>query len=216
LSNVVRVTQAHADARVQDILRGAAKVFAARGSEGATMQGIAREAGVSAGTLYLYFSNKSDLLRAVCGMKNEGFGPILSVEARAGERPMESFERITRQMGELYLDPGMREQSICSLESVLLAARNPAGFGVEQRAIDAEVNATLAGLLSAAQEAGELDPTVDVRDLAVVLHAVAQGLRELRLNSPDIVDPRRAFALVGRLVRGLGEGNDDTRDADRC
>lgn len=206
---VVRVTQAHADARVQDILRAGAKVFAERGSEGATMQGIAREAGLSAGTLYLYFSNKADLLRAVCGMKHEGISQILSEEARGGETPLQSFNRIAQQIGEAYDDPGLREQTICSLESVLLAARDPDGFGVEQREINAEVTVTLADLVAAAQSTGELDPAVDPRDLAIVLYAFSQGIGEIKLNSPELIDTRRAFALMGRLVRGeiRGVGN---------
>jgi AcrR family transcriptional regulator len=205
LLNVVRVTQSHADARVQDILRAGAKVFAERGSEGATMQGIAREAGVSAGTLYLYFPNKSELLRAVCSMKHEGINQILSLDARDGETPLESFGRIARQMGDAFGQPDLREQTICSLEAVLLAARDPEGFGIEQRAINAEVTAAIEGLMSAAQDTGELDPQVDAHDLAIVLHACALGLRELQLNSPDVVDSHRAFEMLGRLVLGLSD-----------
>ena len=200
--NVARVTQAHADARVQDILRAGSKVFAERGSEGATMAEIASEAGLSTGTIYLYFSNKADLLRAVCSMKHEGISQILSDDARVGESPMQLFERIGRLMGAAYDDPGLREQSLCSLESVLLGVRDPDGFGVEQRQINAEVTATLAELMAHAQAAGELDPSVDPDDLAVVLFAFAQGLRELHLTSPDRIDARRAYDLIGRFVRG--------------
>ena len=210
LLNVARVTQAHADARVQDILRAGAKVFAERGNEGATMADIAREAGVSAGTLYLYFSNKADLLRAVCSMKHEGISQILSAEAREGETPMQSFRRIGQQMAAAYDDDGLREQSLCSLEAVLLAVRDPGGFGVEQRAINAEVTATLAELMGAAQASGELDASVDPHDLAIVLFAFAQGLRELHLTAPDQVDARRAYELVGRLVSGIGHRTQDT------
>lgn len=52
------------EAKRQQILTGALAVFAAHGYEGASMSAIAREAGVSKGTLYNYFANKCDLFAA--------------------------------------------------------------------------------------------------------------------------------------------------------
>ncbi|MCQ8242543.1 TetR/AcrR family transcriptional regulator [Rhizosaccharibacter radicis] len=48
----------------QQILRGAERVFTESGFEGASMSRIAAEAGVSKGTLYNYFTSKSDLFAA--------------------------------------------------------------------------------------------------------------------------------------------------------
>ncbi len=47
------------------ILSAARKVFAQRGYDGTTMADIAREAGVAAGTVYLYFASKTDLFAAL-------------------------------------------------------------------------------------------------------------------------------------------------------
>ena len=50
----------------RDALLGAArKVFAQKGYDGSTMADIAREAGVAAGTVYLYFASKTDLFAAL-------------------------------------------------------------------------------------------------------------------------------------------------------
>jgi len=59
-------TQANPQAGVKErqILDGAALVFARNGYEGASMSRIAREAGVSKGTLYNYFNNKAELFAA--------------------------------------------------------------------------------------------------------------------------------------------------------
>jgi TetR/AcrR family transcriptional regulator, mexJK operon transcriptional repressor len=51
-------------AKRQQILEGAARVFAAHGYEGASMSQIARDAGVSKGTLYNYFDSKATLFAA--------------------------------------------------------------------------------------------------------------------------------------------------------
>ena len=53
------------DARPADIVAAALQVFAEKGFAGARIEEIARRAGVSKGTVYLYFETKSDLFRAV-------------------------------------------------------------------------------------------------------------------------------------------------------
>ena len=52
-------------AKRRQILDGARSVFLAQGFEGASMNDIARVAGVSKGTLYVYFENKERLFAAV-------------------------------------------------------------------------------------------------------------------------------------------------------
>ncbi len=51
--------------RKTQILNAAAKVFAQRGFERATIAEIAREAGVAEGSIYNYFKNKGDLLVSI-------------------------------------------------------------------------------------------------------------------------------------------------------
>lgn len=53
------------DARPSDIVAAALIVFGEKGFAGARIEEIARRAGVSKGTVYLYFETKSDLFRAV-------------------------------------------------------------------------------------------------------------------------------------------------------
>jgi TetR/AcrR family fatty acid metabolism transcriptional regulator len=51
--------------RREAILAAARKVFAQNGFDGTTMADIAREAGVAAGTVYLYYRSKTDLFAAL-------------------------------------------------------------------------------------------------------------------------------------------------------
>jgi AcrR family transcriptional regulator len=53
------------DARPSDIVAAALQVFGEKGFAGARIEEIAQLAGVSKGTLYLYFETKGDLFRAV-------------------------------------------------------------------------------------------------------------------------------------------------------
>src|SRR5919197_1253535 len=52
-------------AKREQILQGARRVFLAQGFDAASMGEIARAAGVSKGTLYVYFKDKEDLFEAI-------------------------------------------------------------------------------------------------------------------------------------------------------
>jgi len=52
-------------AKRQQIIEGARRVFIAMGFDAASMNDITREAGVSKGTIYVYFANKEELFEAL-------------------------------------------------------------------------------------------------------------------------------------------------------
>src|ERR1700757_1096749 len=56
-------------AKRRQILEGARRVFLAQGFDAASMGEIARTAGVSKGTLYVYFENKERLFDAIVGQE---------------------------------------------------------------------------------------------------------------------------------------------------
>jgi len=53
------------DARPQELLAAALEQFVERGFAATRLEDVARSAGVSKGTLYLYFANKEELFKAV-------------------------------------------------------------------------------------------------------------------------------------------------------
>jgi AcrR family transcriptional regulator len=65
----------------QQILEGARKVFHENGFDAASMNDIARVAGVSKGTLYVYFENKERLfLELIAEEKRADLWPIISLD----------------------------------------------------------------------------------------------------------------------------------------
>ena len=56
-------------AKRQQIIDGARQVFLAQGFDAASMNDIARTAGVSKGTLYVYFENKEKLFQTICSQE---------------------------------------------------------------------------------------------------------------------------------------------------
>jgi len=68
------------NAKRRQIVDGARRVFLSRGFDAASMGDIAKAAGVSKGTLYVYFENKEELFAAIvqqeCGNHAEGAFPL--------------------------------------------------------------------------------------------------------------------------------------------
>lgn len=79
--------------RKAQILQAAAKVFAAKGFERATISDIAREARVAEGSIYNYFKNKSDLLVSIPRQKIEP--AVKSITAHLPESAASPEEALT-------------------------------------------------------------------------------------------------------------------------
>jgi AcrR family transcriptional regulator len=65
------------NAKRRQILDGARKVFLAQGFDGASMGEIAKVAGVSKGTLYVYFDSKESLFTALTTEEKRGLAEVL-------------------------------------------------------------------------------------------------------------------------------------------
>ena len=63
LETLERDGRADGGAKRRQIMDGARSVFLSAGFDGASMNDVARAAGVSKGTLYAYFSSKDELVR---------------------------------------------------------------------------------------------------------------------------------------------------------
>lgn len=77
-----RKWQRRKTARRGEILEAATKVFAEKGYDRTRMADIAEQAGITKGTIYLYFTNKEDVFRAITVEEAEmsSAAPIHSLE----------------------------------------------------------------------------------------------------------------------------------------
>jgi AcrR family transcriptional regulator len=69
----------------RQIMDGARAVFLGAGFDGASMNDVAREAGVSKGTLYAYFSSKDELFEAIIRAEKSQTAERLCVFRREGD-----------------------------------------------------------------------------------------------------------------------------------
>ena len=90
--------------RPRQILDAALEVFDERGLAGARLDDIARRAGVSKGTIYLYFPNKEELFREV--VRAVVVDRLRQAAAKAGEGdPVEELERYMREHWDFVRSP---------------------------------------------------------------------------------------------------------------
>lgn len=79
-----RVSQAHLDARRQQIVDAARARFASHGFARTSMADIVIESGLSNGAIYRYFTSKEEIVIAVCEQGTEALPKALTAEAVAG------------------------------------------------------------------------------------------------------------------------------------
>jgi AcrR family transcriptional regulator len=85
------------DVRPRQILEAAFRVFGARGLHQATLDDVAREAGITKGTIYLYFPSKAALFTAMLKARVNDIMP--SVAAPAGGRDALTTRQILGTLG---------------------------------------------------------------------------------------------------------------------
>jgi len=186
-------------AKKAQILDGARRVFLASGYEGASMSLIAREAGVSKGTLYVYFENKEALfaafIEAECRDATANVFEILNGPGSIGEK-LTSFGRLFLSF-KLSRDPHAIERLIIA-ESAKFPELGRAFYEAgPKRGI-----ARLTDFLRRSIETGELD--IDDPALAAeqfVGLCLADLMLKRRMSVIDTATPQRIAYIVDEAVR---------------
>ena len=194
---MVRVTQAHIDAREDSIVDAALSLFARKGIEQTTVQEIATEAGLSAGAIYRYFPGKEKLLEAVfqhCILEQRA---VFAAQVTETLSPMAALIEIGRQVVTKPQDDPMRALDV---ELTLAAKRDPDGVGVGRRAMRSAILEGVEATLDAARSVGEIPESVAVRPLALGLIALVAGIHILQAEMGDEIDGEAAFTAVSELV----------------
>jgi len=182
------------------IVRAATLLFAERGFEATTTQAIAEEAGIGAGTLFLYVRSKDDLLVRVLLAE-------LGHRLDAAARRLDPDARLDDQLEALFVDlaafhEGDEALTRAFLRELLFAseAERPAVRHLLDHFLD-----LLERLVGDAQARGDVLPDLPPRDLALNLRAVWFHLLNLRYGghlAPDELAPRLRRAVELQL-RGL-------------
>lgn len=184
------------------ILRSAIRVFAERGYFNAQVADIARAAGVAAGTVYLYFRSKDDLLvsifeKTMREAREEGRAALQDLTD-----PVERLRRIAR----LHLDRLGRDRDLAVVFQVEL--RQSTKFMERFSASDLrDYLGIIRDTIARGQEAGRFRRTINPTLAAKVFFG---ALDEMATNW--ILSRRRyalaadADAILDLFVDGIGDG----------
>ncbi len=102
-------------AKREQILAGAWRVFKLKGFDAASMNDITREAGVSKGTIYVYFSNKEDLFAALIDHHRQEFATSIRHILAGTEEVREGLE----QFGRAFANKMICSEMIPAMRSVI-------------------------------------------------------------------------------------------------
>jgi AcrR family transcriptional regulator len=200
-----KVTEAHVEARRRQILSAALRAFAREGFHCTTMQDIFREADLSPGAVYSYFTGKDELIRAIIG---EMMGFVAETAALFSEplpvgrlrRPGEALVEVIERYQELEL--GTVEERARIFPHLVGEQQRDPQLNAAVRAGIERLRAGFETLARAAQERGELDPALDPEQFARLPISLLQGLLIQYGVYGDEIDidayARAATALIDR------------------
>ena len=151
-----RVSEAHIQARRRQITQAAFTCFAKQGIHRTTMQDIFREAGLSPGSVYTYFTGKDEIVRAIA---DDAFGRVAEelVPEESLVEVVDGLMRVFDYMNERGTDGSAVRMSIQLWAESL---REPHMLGLMHRVLDLE-RERIAGAARRAQRRGELAADID-------------------------------------------------------
>jgi AcrR family transcriptional regulator len=198
IENAGRVESARRPYDIDSLTDVALRVFAARGFDGATMDDVARAAGITKAAIYHHVSGKEALLERGLGRALEALFAVLAEPGARDGSPGTRLRHVVRRVAGLAIEvlPELtvlvRVRGNSDVERAALARR---------RAFDAAV----AALVRDAQAAGEVDPSLDARLVVRLIFGMCNSVVEWyrpsgSLRAADVAAAVERIAFAG-IVR---------------
>lgn len=181
------------------ILEATMRCVADVGYSRATIREIAREAQMTSGSLYHYFPNKAELVKAT-------FDEVATIAvprlAKAAERNVSTLDKL---MG--VLDESMRVMQDYPLAVAFdraIRAESPAELHLAQDS-DARfiaLRTLIRGILEQGAREDAMAPGVDLDSAANAIFLIFRGLNEYAASAPPAAEYHATVAGLKRLLRG--------------
>lgn len=179
-----KVTEAHVEARREQILKAAERCFARSGYHATTMQDVCHEADLSPGAVYRYYEGKQEILEAVFEQSMEENVQMFAMLEQV-EDPREALENMMEFGFRLLDDPAQHQDMRLGLilygESLLDEKMTLAYRTLFRRIVD-----HLQAAVERAQRMGSVDPSLDPRSYTRLMMALFEGFRLQKLLDPEV------------------------------
>jgi len=207
-----KVLPEYLELRRQQILEASAACFARRGFHATTMQDICKEADLSPGAVYRYFPSKESIIQAMCEHSaSANTGAIQEALAEADNTWAVFTDLIRRFFTELE---SLKSSADCAL-NVELIAEAPRDEHIREW-LTGSLEATYGlflDLIKAAQDRGEVDPSLSPRSVAQVMVGLYHGFVTQKLVEPDIDVEGYAAVLRGLFGGTFWQGEAEASNA---
>jgi AcrR family transcriptional regulator len=178
--------QARSAASVDAILKATVQVLLRVGKEKLTTTRVAQRAGVSVGTLYQYFPNKSALLRTALKLHAEEI--LAEVDKVCVVERGQPVEQMAEALARAFLAVKMRDPK--KSRALYRVSSDVEGAKIMSRTA-ARMNEEIAGLLETAAERLTRDPHL----MATILESTIAGVKRQLLESEM---PEAEFEVIER------------------
>jgi AcrR family transcriptional regulator len=178
--------------RLTDVALG---VFAQRGFDGASMDDVARAAGITKAAIYHHVSGKEELLERGLRRALEALYAVLDEPAAAEGRPIERLRHILRRVAEL---------AVALMPELTVLVRVRGNSETERHAIERRrgFDAIVVAIVRAAQEAGEFDPSLEAAVVVRLMFGMCNSIVEWyrphgRFSGSQIADAVERMIFTG-------------------
>jgi AcrR family transcriptional regulator len=188
-----------AEERGLEILASIRQAFAEKGFDGASMQDLARAAGMSVGNFYRYFPSKAAIVQAMCGYDLAEIQGEFA-EIQSSDTPMAALrERILMHFGE----EGMKDGQLWA-EITAAAMRKP-----EIGAASLEMEVAISGFLCAifarvtARSEAEARQRYDGQCQLLVMLVKAMAMRTAQFGPAKPALEAQVVAVIDRILNDI-------------
>ena len=192
--------------RRDEILAAAQRCFVRSGFHSASMQDICAEAGMSPGNLYRYFPSKEAIIAGISERNRaEAAESFLAVQ-----QAPDFFAGLAGLARHHLVERSAEEVGLCA--EIMAESRRSPEIARIARDAERDIRGGIVAMLRCAQEAGEIDATLDLDAVARVLMVLGDGISWRRTADPEF-DSEKVLPLVLQMIGCLlghpkrGEGS---------
>jgi TetR/AcrR family fatty acid metabolism transcriptional regulator len=192
------------DFRRDQIMDTARRLFGERGTTDVSMDEIAAEAGVARSTVYVYFANRDELLRACVQSMYDRMQDIIAVIVADDASPAERLRGLILGLLE-RIDESPAFFRLAMATQATTGADGSAAVGGALMMIGLDMIRVLEQLARAGVAAGDFRADLDLERAVVLVGQQIYGALSVRAGEPDPIPAERAAEEICDFVRrGLG------------